>query len=86
MKPIALIAGIPILPAFLGVIVVSSCTVAQARKEVIPSNVDGDVRREIERLYSSDAYERQDAASKLGELGAGDLGHRFQSADVVFVD
>lgn len=38
-------------------------------KEKIPSDVSGEVRAQIERLYSDDPMERQDAASQLGNMG-----------------
>jgi len=37
-------------------------------KEKIPSAISGEVRAQIERLYSDDPTERQDAASQLGNM------------------
>ncbi len=57
----------------VGLIVMSLGLISYAQpnipKENIPSDINGDVKKEIELLYSIDALERAGAASNLGKRG-----------------
>ncbi|UCC94445.1 MAG: HEAT repeat domain-containing protein [Candidatus Omnitrophota bacterium] len=68
----------PVLIIMVAMSLLSMTSVSFAQpsipKENIPYDVPEDVKKQIERLYSSSAKERQDAAYELGEMGSRAMG------------